>query len=151
MKADSSEVDAAIIAVLQNDPELRGYCPDGVFFDEAFPGAQRFVIVSLFDEVDELTFDAGRAIEDALYYVKAVMLAVESTDIKAAAARIDQLLDDVLLAAPNYGEIAVVRERRQRMRETDDANTSIRWDHRGGYYRVMATPIADTSRTLTGR
>jgi len=145
MKADSSDVDAAIMDVLKTDPELRGYCPDGVFFDEAPPGAQRFVIVSLFDEVDELEYGTGRAFEDALYYVKAVMLAVDATDIKAAAARIDQLLDAVLLPPPaGYGEISIVREQRQRVRETDDANTSIRWDHRGGYYRVMATLSAET-------
>jgi hypothetical protein len=142
MKADSSDVDGALVAVLLNDPTLSGYCPDGVFFDEAAPGAQRFVIVSLLDEVDEVDY-AGRCYEDALYLVKAVALSSVSTNIKPAAARIDALLDRVQLTPPpNYGEISVIREQRIRLRETDQVNTSIRWDHRGGYYRVMATPLA---------
>jgi hypothetical protein len=139
MTADSSDVDGAIVAVLLADTTLMGYCPDGVFFDEANPGAQRFVIVSLVDETDEVDY-AGRCYEDALYLVKAVELSSVSSNIKAAAKRIDALLDRVLLPPPaNYTEISIVREQRIRDRETDDINTSIRWDHRGGYYRVMAT------------
>jgi hypothetical protein len=139
MNADSSDVDGAIVAVLLADTTLMGYCPDGVFFDEANPGAQRFVIVSLIDETDEVDY-GGRCYEDALYLVKAVELSSVSSNIKAAAKRIDALLDRVLLPPPaNYTEISIVREQRIRDRETDDINTSIRWDHRGGYYRVMAT------------
>jgi hypothetical protein len=139
MTADSSDVDGAIVAVLLADPALMGYCPDGVFFDEANPGAQRFVIVSLLDETDEVDY-GGRCYEDALYLVKAVELSSVSSNIKAAAKRIDVLLDRVRLPPPaNYTEISIIREQRIRARETDEVNTSIRWDHRGGYYRVMAT------------
>jgi len=63
---DSSAIDAAIVAALLADAALSALMPDGVFVDEASPGAQRFVIVSLLSSLDVATF-GGRAIEDARY------------------------------------------------------------------------------------
>src|SRR6185295_20376299 len=94
---DSSAIDNAIVAKLLGDATLMATMPDGVFWEEANPGSQRFVIVSLVDEVDGQRF-GSRAFEDALYLVKAVALSQSGGDVKTAAARIDALLEQGTLA-----------------------------------------------------
>ena len=133
---DSSLIDAAILAKLVNDATLSALLPDGVWMDEAKQGAQRFVIVSLIQEFDEGEF-GGRAFEDALYLVKAVALATTGADVKTAAARIDTLLEDQPLTATGYTWMATFREERVRFTEVDGVDPSIRWQHRGGRYRVQ--------------
>ena len=139
---DSSAIDQALIDKLLNDATLRALMPDGVFFEEA--GASmvgggnptQFVIVSLVDAVDEPMF-GGRAYEDVLYLVKAVELSsVATKNIKAAAARIDVLLEDQPLTVAGYTWMTCHRESRIRLTEVDDQDTTIRWFRRGGHYRV---------------
>lgn len=141
--ADSSEIDNAVIQRLQSDAPLKAILPDGVYVDVAPPGSQRFVLVSVLASFDEHTFD-GRAIEDVTYQIKAVALlsdpSVGAPDMKGAAARIDALFEGARFAAPGYGEISAQRTERVRMNEADDRDPSIRWQHRGGQYRVLATP-----------
>lgn len=143
MSGDSSAIDNALIALLGADQTLLGYCPNGVYWDEAPPGSTKFVIVSLVDALDEATFE-GRAIEDVLYLVKAVMLNTANGDIKSAAARIDALLEDqpLVIGSPpqgvmGYTWMATFRESRVRITEVDESDASIRWQHRGGRYRVQ--------------
>ena len=57
-------------------------------------------------------------------------------DIRAAAARIDEVLEDQPLTASGYEWMTVHREGRVRTTEVDDLNPDIRWQHRGGFYRV---------------
>ncbi len=138
MSPDSSAIDDALVAYLLADAVLQGLMPDGVYWDEARVGATRFVIVSLVDEADVAEF-GGRAYEDGLYLVKAVALLSGGGNVKAAAARIDALLEDTRgLAAAGYGMMTVHRESRVRLTEIDDADPKIRWQHRGGRYRVQA-------------
>ena len=135
--ADSSDIDNALVARLGSDATLLALVPNGIFVDEAPPGSTRFVIVSLIDELDEATFD-GRAIEDALYAVEARMLStVAGANIKAAAARIDALLEGQPLTVAGYTWMTLHRESRIRQTEVDEADTSIRWYRRGGNYRVQ--------------
>jgi hypothetical protein len=134
--SDSSELDAALVAILQTDPTLQALLPDGVYMDEGPQGATRFGLVAVLVAVDEAVF-GGRAYEDALYLVKAVMLSTAGGDLKAATARIDALLDDQPLAAPGYGYMTMHREQRVRLTEVDERNPAIRWYHRGGHYRVQ--------------
>jgi hypothetical protein len=153
---DSSDIDAALVAKLLGDTEPGGLMtllPDGVFMDEAGPSiagvgtSKRFVIVSLVDEHDEPMF-GGRAFEEALYLVKAVALSVingvplSSATMKAAAARIDALLELGTLEIPGYGLMVMRRESRVRTTEVDEVDPSIRWQHRGGRYQVLAAPTA---------
>jgi hypothetical protein len=133
---DSSAIDNALIAKLAADATLLGHCPNGVYWDEAPPGSTRFVIVSLIDQFDEAVF-GGRAIEDALYLVKAVALSTASVNMQAAAARIDALLEDQTLTVSGYSYMTMHREARVRITEVDDVDASIRWFHRGGHYRVQ--------------
>ncbi len=136
--SDSSALDDALVAYLLADATLQGLMPDGVFWDEARPGATRFVIVSLVDEIDVAEFQR-RAYEDALYLVKAVALLSGGGNVKSAAARIDALLEDPTgLAATGYGMMTCHRESRVRITEVDDADPKVRWQHRGGRYRVQA-------------
>jgi len=145
---DSSDIDSALVAKLQADSALTALLPDGVFIDEAGKSivtggnSTRFVIVSLVDEHDTPIFE-GRASEDAIYLVKAVELkpATGSGNIKAAAARIEALLQLGTLTVAGYGFQVMRRESRVRFTEVDEVDPSIRWWHRGGRYQVVAAPI----------
>ena len=128
------------------DPEARSddalsYANNGVFWDEAPPKSTRFVIVSLIDAFDEPVY-GGRAIEDALYLVEYRELkpTVGVGYATMAAARIDELLDDGTIPLPaGYTLMAVFRESRTRVTEVDEAEESIRWNRRGGRYRVQVS------------
>lgn len=137
MAGDSSDIDNALIVALGSDATLLALVPNGVFWDESPPGSTRFVIVSLVEEHDEIVF-GGRSFEDALYEVEARMLStVSGANIKAAAARIDTLLDGATLTVAGYVTMTVRRESRTRQTEVDAADPSIRWYRRGGQYRVV--------------
>jgi hypothetical protein len=143
---NSSDLDAALVAHLGSDPTLLALCPNGVYVDEAAAGSTRFVIVSLVDAVDvPMQGPAGhRAIEDALYLIEARMLSTAGGNINAAAARLDELLEDVPITAPGsatpvpgYAWMMTGREGRVRLTERDDIDPTIRWFRRGGHYRLM--------------
>jgi len=134
---DSSTIDSALIAKLGADATLLALCPNGVYYAEAPAGSTRFVIVSLIDEADALQF-GGRSFEDALYLVEARMLStIAGADPKAAAARIDVLLEQQSLTASGYTWMTCHREGRIRLTEVDAVDPSIRWYRRGGNYRVV--------------
>jgi len=139
---DSAQIEDALLAILLNDTILQSLCPDGVWWDSAGEAngqpARRFVIVSLLTHADEPVF-GGRAIEDYTFLVKAVMLGASSVDIRAAAQRFDELLDDEQLDLPDYAFGAMFREQRVRYVEEDSENPAIRWLHRGGHYRVQVS------------
>jgi hypothetical protein len=143
MSHDSSDIDAAIVAKLGADATLLSLCPNGVYVDEAPPNMTRFVIVRLIDETDQSVF-GRRAFEDALFGVEAWMLSTAGGNIKAAAARIDALLDDqpLTIGSPpaqvaGYTQMAMFRESRTRGTDIDEVDPSIRWFIRGGNYRVV--------------
>jgi hypothetical protein len=145
--SDSSDVDAALVAKLQSDATLAALLPGGWYVDEAPAGLTQFGIVSLVDEHDTPVFE-GRAFEDAIYLVKAVELStVAVKNVKAAAARIDVLLDPqpplppATLTIAGYGLLVSRRESRVRSTEVDENDSSIRWQHRGGRYQLMVAPV----------
>ena len=59
--------------------------------------------------------------------------------MKAAAARIDALLNGGTLTVAGYTLMTMHRESRVREPEDDEENPSISWEHRGGNYRVMVS------------
>lgn len=139
--ADSSEIDNALIAKLIGDSTLAALMSDGVYWDVAKAGKTRFVLVSLADPRDVLTFNR-RSLEDHLYIVKAVGLlsVVTVPQMKDAGARIDALLDGGTLTATGYTFAAMFRDPdipRIRTKEVDAVNSAVEWEHRGGYYRVV--------------
>lgn len=145
---ESSDIDAALCALLWNDAQLRALMPDGVFMDVAGLSATtgknstRFVVLTVFEQFDRPVF-GGRGYEDALYLVQAVALvqspgsAVATGDVKAAAARIQALLEDKSFGVTGYTWMTSHREKRHRTEEVDDGDPTIRWKHRGGFYRVQ--------------
>ena len=135
---DSSAIDNALIAVLGADSALLALCPNGVYFAQSPPGSTRYVVVSMAN-ADDVQMFGGRALEDGLYLIKAVMLSTAGGDIKAAAARIDALLEQQTLTVSGYGPTVVHRESRERQTEPDDVDPSILWLHRGGFYRVVTS------------
>jgi hypothetical protein len=134
--ADSSDIASALIAKLGSDTELLALCPNGVYWDQAPPGSTRFVIVSLVSAADLGVF-GGRAIEEGIYLVEARMLStVPGANIKAAAARIDVLLEDQPLTVAGYVWSTTHRTEPTRITEVDELDPSIRWFRRGGQYRI---------------
>lgn len=139
--ADSSDIDAALVAKLAADGTLVALLQSAplatpaVFVDIAPENSTKFVIVSLIEERDQAQF-GSRAFEDALYLVEARMLSTAGGNIKAAAARIDVLLDGGTLTVSGYSLMRMHREERVRMTERDDLDQSILWQRRGGRYRV---------------
>jgi len=136
MPPDSSAIANALIAKLGADATLLAIVPNGVYEDLAPPGAQRFVIVSQIIATDTAVFHEHRMIEDALYLVEARVLTGSGGDAKAAAARIDVLLEDGTLDVPGYQLRSMYREEFVRGTEVDEIDPSIIWKRRGGRYRV---------------
>jgi hypothetical protein len=137
--ADSGDIDNALVAKLGADPTLLALCPNGVYWDVSPPGSTRFVIVSHVDEADVPQF-GSRAFEDALYAVEVRMLSTVAgapSGAKAAAARIDVLLENGAMTVPGYALMTMHRESRWKKTEADEADPSILWFRRGGNYRLM--------------
>ena len=132
---ESSAIEDAILARLTGDATLEALTPDGVWLDEAPPGATRFVIVSLVASNDVAVF-GRRAIESSLYLVKAVIEATGGGVAQQAAARIDVLLEDVPLDVPGYVWMTTHRLEPLERHELDPADARLSWQHRGGRYRV---------------
>ena len=129
------------MAKLRSDSQLKSICPDGVWWDSGDEKSKRFIVCSLIDHSDVPVF-GGRAWEDYLILVKAVMLNSAGGSVGAAAARIDALLNDQPLSVGGgFGFMAMFRERRIRISESDAENSRVRWLHRGGHYRVQVSTI----------
>lgn len=136
---DTSDVDAAVLAVLTGDVQLRALLPDGVWFDMAGPiNVTRYCLVSQMahEDQDELQTVAW---ERVLYLVKAVVLDTSGADVKAAAYRIHQLLQDTRYPVNGYSLMLSSRTERVRYTELDEV-TAQKWQHRGGQYAVYVSP-----------
>lgn len=143
MLPDSGEIDNAIVDVLSADAELMALVPDGVYFDEAPQGMENFAIVSMVEGLTLAQMGAAterRAAENNQYIVKVVMLSGSSANARTAAARIDQLLEDQTIPIDGFTCLSIARTDRIRDTEPDAVDPSIRWQHRGGYYRITAAP-----------
>jgi Protein of unknown function (DUF3168) len=141
---DSTEIEIALIARLSGDAALTALLPDGVYVNQAKQGKTRFTLVSLVIASDAGQFAAvgqRRATEDCLYLVKAVTLDQSRARAGDAAARIDALLEDQPLTITGYTCARIAREERIDETEVDDLDASIRWQHRGGRYRLVAVPV----------
>jgi hypothetical protein len=139
MASDTSEIDAALLAILEGDSVLQTLMPDGVWFDVAIPGATRFVLVAQLAAEDEPMFNAT-AFETILYLVKAVAPGKSGKDtVKPAALRIRELLDDAVIEPIGYSCMRCARVQPVRYSELD-AVADLRWHHRGGHYEVIVSP-----------
>jgi hypothetical protein len=152
MPIDSGAIDTAVLQRLSTDATLKGFMPDGVFFDLAPPASKRYVLLSVVDAFDARRFD-GRSHESIRYMVKAVGhsgVTTAATDVRNAAARIDALLDPqppdppVALTIAGYELMASFRDLelpRIRHTEPDAVDPTIRFFHRGGHYLIVASTM----------
>jgi hypothetical protein len=141
--ADANGVDAIVLGILQNDAQLQALCPDGTFWDLAPAGLSKFVLVSLFDHEDATGIDDCDVWERTDYLVKAVVRATGGTIARDASARIHTLLHRTVLdlAPAGYAYMAIRRVRRVKYNDPDPTDKAINWQHRGGTYELVATPL----------
>lgn len=144
---DSGEIDNALVARLSGDATLMALVPDGIYFDDAPQGKRNFALCALVEALTPATMgdpQARRSREDCEYIVKVVMLNGSNANARQAAARIDQLLEDAPLTINGFTCLSVHRVRRIRDTEVDSVDATIRWQHRGGFYRIVAAPGGST-------
>ena len=138
MVSETSVIDAALMARLQGDAALVALLPDGIWLDEAPAGSKQYGLVQRDDDsVGDVQVFGGRGFEDYVFRVAAVVLSTTEGDVRAAAARIDALLQDQPLAVDGYVWMTTYRVDYVRVTEKDDLDASIRWLHRGGRYRLQ--------------
>jgi hypothetical protein len=138
---DSNEVDEAVLAVLTGDTALRALLPGGVWFDlTGSPNLTRYGLVSQLHHEDMPAVHSEGGWERYLYLVKAVVLATDSSTVKAAAYRIHQLLHDTTYPVDGYVLMLSQRVERVRYAELDEV-TDENWLHRGGQYEVFVAPV----------
>jgi hypothetical protein len=137
-RLNAATVTIAILTILQGDSVLALLLPDGVWFAEAPPGAQRFAIVQLISAADVPMF-GGPAFKDAMYLVEARSLSTVGSDVEAAYQRMADLLTDAPLPLDGYGAMLMQFEEDVQMVEVDDVDPSIRWNRCGGHLHVMVT------------
>lgn len=135
---DSSDIDNALVAKLGADATLLANMTNGAYMDEAVEGATRYVIVSVIEATDVYTF-GRKEYEDIVYLVEPRAMAGSGGDVKAAAARIETILQDQPLTVAGYSWMTTFRQGRPgEPREVRDAaNPNIRWQRRGAFYRVQ--------------
>lgn len=141
-RPDSGAIDRTILDVLKGDYTLTDLMPGGVWFGLAAPGLTRFVLVTVDRSTDDGVF-GHRGAEELRYVVQAVGLSRDASigDMKAAAARIDALLDDPGAPLPvptDFASIDCVRDERLADSVVDEIDRSLHWHHFGGYYTVTA-------------
>ena len=142
--SDSSAVDAAVLAVLQNDLPLRALLPDGVWFDlVGRTNPSQYGLITQQHHEDVPTLGGTGGWERFLYLVKAVMLDTSGGNAKAAAYRIHELLHDAVFPVTGYALMLSQRAERVRYSEIDDV-TDQNWHHRGGQYEVIVAPLGMT-------
>lgn len=140
---DSAAIDAALTARLEGDAALKALAPDGVYFDVAPQGATQFVVLSLYEHADATVMGPPgqrRSSEDATYDIRAVALDTSGRDARQAALRIDDLLEDQPLTIAGFTCLEIYRVRRIRETAVDAVDQAMRWQHRGGRYRILAAP-----------
>lgn len=149
--AYTGDIDAALVAKLMADTGPGGLMTimnQGVFFDVAgtyldaagaVKRATKFVLVKLMSHAVEARF-GGRAVEDPVYLVKAVEQSTGTANTKAAAMRIDALLDGGTLTVNGYTLMKMALEEYVRYAEEDPDDPDIRWQHRGGQYSITVSP-----------
>lgn len=141
---DPSDIRQALLVKLNGDATLLTYMPNGAHWNEAPAGSRRHIIVSLVAPSHARSF-SGRSHHDNLYMVKAVALSTETNataNTKNAAARILTILDGGTLTITGFTLMTMMLDPDLDVidyLEVDDVDPGVRWIHRGGHYRVVAS------------
>jgi len=140
---DSGAIDRGLLARLRGDAALTAILTDGIWMHEATQGKTAFGIVALVDAIDrpqQGPKGQRRALEEATYAVKAVIQGTGRTVPGQAAARIDALLEDEPFPIEGYTCLSIERVGRIDDTEVDQVDNALRWQHRGGRYRLRVAP-----------
>jgi hypothetical protein len=138
----SQAIDTALIAKLAGDATLTGLAPGGVYREVAPQGVEEpFVIVQQMTHEDQYLLRRQSAFESVLYLVKAVQQSMSGSGAQAAADRIHTLLQNGSLTITGYTLTLLQREERIATVEIDE-DRDLRYQHRGGLYRLIAEPTA---------
>lgn len=138
----SHQITIAVYNALSGDATLQGLLPDGIWIGYALPKGgttprTRFGILDLVPLVSrDFPVFGGRAWEDRQYIVKAVTRDLSPSTANQAAQRMNEVLEDVTLAAVGYAWITAHRLWPIETVEPDEVDPKLAWQHRGGYYRV---------------
>jgi hypothetical protein len=142
MVADTTAVEAAVIAILSGDASLMALCPGGVHWDLAPAGLTAFVIVSQIDHDDAYAMTPAPMWERPLYLIKATTQGASRVIVTQAAARIYALLHEQPLAAAGYTLMLMQRIKRVPNYLEVDELTDERWAHCGGHYEILVSPTS---------
>jgi len=137
--AFTDAVDRALVARLSSDPTLMAMMPDGIYWDISKAGKTRLILIKLMHH-DTVDMFGGCAFENPSYLVKAVEYSLSPTNVQAAAARIDALLNHQPMTIDGYGLMTAQYLTRVKYQEPDTTNADARWQHSGGVYLLMVTP-----------
>ena len=138
----SQAVDTALIAKLTGDATLMGLAPGGVYREVAPQGvAEPFIIVQQYTHEDQYLLRRQSAFESFAYLVKAVQQSLTASAVQACADRIQTLLQNGTLSPTGYTLTLMQREERIATVEIDE-DRDLRYQHRGGLYRVIVEPTA---------
>ena len=138
----SQAIDTALIAKLAGDATLTGLAPGGVFREVAPQGVDEpFIIVQQMTHEDQYLLRRQAAFESVLYLVKVVQQSMSASGVQAAADRIQALLQNGSLTITGYTLTLLQREERIATVEIDE-DRDLRYQHRGGLYRLIAEPTA---------
>jgi hypothetical protein len=148
----------AIVAYLDADSTLTTYAPGGVWTDPAPEAATPitegsvapvFVTVGLLSDRPQWC-SGGLGYHDALYTVQAVGPSDRLRDIEAASLRIYELLTRSESEGRDIDGWDIGGLRLEAVVEFPDPEvaTGIRWEHRGGQYRVLAA-VAPASASVS--
>lgn len=136
--ADPAAVINAVLTTLDADAALIAMVPDGAFRNVSPGGVTKAVIVSLVIHQDTYTM-RERAYETFLLLVKAVERSTDPAGVNAAAARIEALLHDAVIAVTGYRKVVIRRMEHVSYAEVDEDRDE-HWQHAGGRYEIWATP-----------
>jgi hypothetical protein len=147
--SDPGAVDAAVLARLAADVPLMALCGGAVFFGVAKQGYDTFLLVDRLAHADDRNLFQTAAGETYVYLVKAVRPGTGTTDVRAAAVRIRELLEgDATLAIDGYALQRPIEEiEAVRIQEVDESNPDRQVQHWGGHYEVQVQRVNGTRRS----
>jgi hypothetical protein len=140
---DSGAVDSAVVTRLQSDATLQTLLPDGVYFDAAPQGRQRFALVSLVSHLDDYEFEGFKAFERFEYLIKAVIFSTSASDARTAATQIETIMQNAVTMTPTGYKVVRCQRVAYRRYSEPDVDPAQRWQHEGGQYEVDVFPTTN--------
>jgi hypothetical protein len=146
--SEPGAVDVAVLEVLRGDAALMALVNGALFFGVAKQGYETFVAVDRLSGLVDRDCFAEATGETFLYQVKAVTPGTATNGVRAAAARIRELLDGrETLDAVGYALQRPIEEVEPlRLEDYDEANPDRVAQIWGGRYEIVVQRMAETRR-----